>query len=497
MEETKKDDSYTHILKYTGIFGGVQGLNILIGIVRNKLVAMILGPEGMGLMSLFNSTIKLVSDSTNLGISMSAVREISEAYEQGNEEKVQHIIKLVRVWSLLTALLGMFLCVALSPLLNKWTFNWGDHTIHFIFLSPVVALTAIMGGELAILKGTRKLKHLAVLSVYGVLGALVTSTPLYYIWKEKAIVPSLIIVALVQLLFAILYSYRIFPLHLQFRRKLIGEGMGMAKLGVAFVAAGILGSGAEFLIRTYLNNAGGLWHVGLYNAGYMMTMTYAAMVFQAMETDYYPRLSSIKGIGEKLNLVVNRQVEVSLLLVSPLLVLFLVGLPILLPLLYSGKFLPVMGMMKLAILAMYVRAVVLPIEYIALSKGDSKAYLLQELVYDAIVVVCVTVGYHIYGLVGTGVGLLFSGIIGLLFDLIFCRIKYKFHLSRNVILYGAIHVPIGLCTYLMSLSIHGFLYWLLGILLIVASFAVTIQILHSKSHLWESLMAKVTGKLRK
>ena len=62
----KKTDSYGHILRYTGLFGGVQGINILVGVVRNKLVAMILGPEGMGLISLFNSTLKLMSDSTNL-----------------------------------------------------------------------------------------------------------------------------------------------------------------------------------------------------------------------------------------------------------------------------------------------------------------------------------------------------------------------------------------------------------------------------------------------
>ena len=61
----KKTDSYNHILRYTGLFGGVQGLNILVGVVRNKLVAMILGPDGMGLISLFNSTLKLMSDSTN------------------------------------------------------------------------------------------------------------------------------------------------------------------------------------------------------------------------------------------------------------------------------------------------------------------------------------------------------------------------------------------------------------------------------------------------
>ena len=119
MEKIKKDDSYAHILKYTGVFGGVQGLNILVGIVRNKLVAMILGPAGMGLMSLFNSTIKLISDSTNLGIPMSAVREISDAYENGDMHKIEHIVKLIRVWSFLTAVLGMMVCIVMSPLLNK------------------------------------------------------------------------------------------------------------------------------------------------------------------------------------------------------------------------------------------------------------------------------------------------------------------------------------------------------------------------------------------
>ena len=82
MEKKEHTDSYSHILKYTGLFGGIQSLNILISLVRNKFVALILGPEGMGLISLFNSTIKLVSDSTNLGISMSGLREISETYEQ-------------------------------------------------------------------------------------------------------------------------------------------------------------------------------------------------------------------------------------------------------------------------------------------------------------------------------------------------------------------------------------------------------------------------------
>ncbi len=496
MEKIEKDDSYSHILKYTGIFGGVQGLNIMVGIIRNKLVAMILGPSGMGLMSLFSSTIKLVSDSTNLGISMSAVREISEAYGQGDDDRVNHIVKLVRTWCLLTALLGVFVCVAFSPLLNKWTFTWGDHTLHFVLLSPVVAMGAIVGGELAILKATRQLRHLAVLSVYAVVGALVTSVPLYYVWRERAIVPSLVIIALVQLVFTVAYSYRLFPLRISRERRAIGEGMGMVRLGVAFVLAGILGSGAEFAIRSYLNNVGDLEAVGLYNAGYMMTMTYAGMVFQAMETDYFPRLSSVRGVGESLHLVVNRQVEVSLLLVSPLLVFFMVGAPILLPLLYSGKFLPMMGMMKITVLAMYFRAVALPVEYISLSKGDSKSYLFVELVYDVLIVVFVVVGYERLHLLGTGIALLVAGVANLLFVLAYMWRRYRYHLSREVLLYAGIQFPLGVVAYLSTLAFTGAYYWAAGLLLGFVSLGVSIQVLRSKSHLWERIIVKIRKRLR-
>ena len=104
MGKREKSKDYSHVLKYTGLFGGVQGVNILVGIARNKLVAEILGPAGMGLISLFNSTINLISNSTNLGISMSAVKSISEAYDNKDEEKMRRIISMVRAWSILTRL---------------------------------------------------------------------------------------------------------------------------------------------------------------------------------------------------------------------------------------------------------------------------------------------------------------------------------------------------------------------------------------------------------
>ncbi len=495
MENREKDDSYSHILKYTSLFGGVQGLGILVGIVRNKLVALILGPDGMGLVSLFNSTVKLVSDSTNFGLSLSAVKNLSEAYDTGDEARVRHVVRLVRSWSLLTALLGVFVCVALSPLLNKWTFSWGDHTLHFVLLSPVIGLMAITSGETAILKAVRQLRPLAFISLCCVFLALLCSVPIYYEFGQAGIVPSLVLFALAQCLATLVFSFRLYPPSFSLSRQLLGEGGSMVRLGIAFVLAGILGSGAEFVVRSYLNTSGQLTAVGLYNAGYVMTMTYAGMVFSAMETDYFPRLSGIPTLGPRLNQVVNHQMEVSLLLVAPLLVLFVVFLPVLLPLLYSGRFLPILGMMKVVVLAMYFRALTLPVEYIALSRSDSHAYLLLEAIYDVAFTLLVILGYRYLSLWGTGVGLLAASVINFVLVMAYSRWRYHFVASREVKIYALLQIPLGLLAYVETCFLDGWRYWVAGILLAALSLSISVAVFHAKSNLWQALKEGFMGRL--
>ena len=96
MEENRQITTDHTILKYTGIFGGLQGLTILIGIIRNKLVALILGPQGVGLISLFNSTINFMLTCTNLGLPTSSVKTLSEAYDTNNRSRLHDQINLIR-----------------------------------------------------------------------------------------------------------------------------------------------------------------------------------------------------------------------------------------------------------------------------------------------------------------------------------------------------------------------------------------------------------------
>lgn len=494
MKSDETEQNYGHILKYTGIFGGVQGLNILIGLVRNKVVASLLGPAGMGLVSLFNTTVNFVSQATNLGISFSAVRHVSELFDTGDEERIAHFIKVVRVWSLLTALLGMFVCMVAGPLLSEYTFAWGDHTLHFVMLAPAVGLTAICGGETAILKGARKLRPLAMVQLTMAFLSLIITVPIYYIFDQTGIVPVMVLMALASLLLTLRYSYRIYPLQLRGSRGILGEGMEMVRLGVAFVMAGVLGSGAEMLVRSYLNVHGDLDMLGLYNAGFMLTMTYAGTVFSAMETDYFPRLSAIGDNVEELNTVVNRQSEVTLLIVSPMLPALMLFLPILIPILFRSDFLPVVAMAQVILLSMYVRAVYLPMAYITLAKGESVHYLLLEAAYDILLVIFVIVGYQNWGLTGTGFAVALANVCDILMAYAYTSIRYHLRISSAVIWTMAIQLPLGIGVYILTFVDNALLYWGLGSLLCLVSLFVSVYILHQKSSLWSALKHKYLSK---
>lgn len=465
----ENDELYSHVLKFTGLFGGVQGLNVLIGLVRNKFVALLLGPGGMGLVSLFNTTVQLISQATHLGISFSAVRHISEYYDAENTEKVAHYVKVVRGWCLLTALVGMLVCVVLGPFLSSATFSWGDHTLHFVLLAPAIGMIAITGGETAILKGQRKLGALALVQIVAALASLVISIPIYYFFWQAGIVPVIVLMAFVTMCATLWFSLRLFPLQFGGTYGILGEGMEMVRLGVAYTLAAVIGTASEMLIRSYLNVVGDLDVLGLYNAGYMLTITYAGMVFSAMETDYYPRLSAVQHDIQATNETVNRQMEVSLLLVSPMLAALIIALPVVVPLLFSQEFLPVVGMAQVAALAMYMKVLTLPVAYITLARGYSLSYLFLETSYFVAFVILIFFGYRYWGLFGTGVAITLAHVFEFLLVNAYAYKKYGYRSSATVYGYAIVQGALGLLAYILTLVADGYLYWAVGALIVMLS----------------------------
>lgn len=475
----KSKDDYSHILKYTGLFGGIQLLSILIGILKNKLVALMLGPAGFGLISLFNSIVNIVSNSTSLGLSMSAVRNISEVHEKAGRSAVEHEIAQVRTWCLFTVVVGILACAVFSRILNDLAFASGDYTFQIACLSPVVGMMAVTGCELAVLKATRHLRKIALISVFNMGAALFISVPVYYIWGADGIVPCIIVLALAQMLTTVFCSYRLYPLKLLPDYRQMKSGLPMVRLGLAFVLTSILTCGTEFAIRAYINNVSSLDTVGLYSAGYTIVMVYGGMVFTAMETDYYPRLSAI-GDKEKFRETVNKQSEASLLFVAPMLTALIVFVPVLLPLLYSDKFAPVIPMIQIAVLALYVRAVKLPVSYISLAKGNSWLFFVVDVQYALMIIVASVLGFRTNGLTGMGWAITTVGILDYFVILFLMWRVYGFVISGRVVKYLMSQYPLGCMALLSTVLFRGWAYWAYGLAVVLTSLSVSLYLLRGK-----------------
>lgn len=410
--EAEGNYGYRHILKYTSIFGSVQGLNIVAALIRNKFAALFLGPAGMGLASLLTVTMNFLSQTAGMGLSLSATRYFSAYYDKGNQQRIDHLVKVIRVWCLLASLLG----ILLSLIAGYWT------------MAPAVAVTIIGGGEMSILKGARRLRSLAVIQTIAAIASVVISVPLYWKFGQDAIVAVINLMAFATMLPVIYASYRLFTPRFSFTHQVMGEGVSMLRLGVAFTLAAMAGSGAELFIRRWLEMESGLGDVGLYNAGYLLTVTYMGVVFAAMDNDYYPRLSAVSEAKET-NTLVNRQMEVLLWLVTPFLALMILCLPWLVPLLLSSNFSPIVMMAQIAAVSLVFKAATLPVAYITLARGRSVAYLICESAYYMVFVPLVIVGYRKWGVTGTGVAILIAHVFDFLMIHLYAYHAFGYRLS--------------------------------------------------------------------
>jgi O-antigen/teichoic acid export membrane protein len=420
-------------LKYTGLLGSVQFLNILISIVRNKAAAVLIGPVGMGLADLYFRAIELLGNSTNFGLGFSAVRRLAPLCEQGNLRALKLQSQIIRTMIFWAALLGAIVTIVLSPALSLWLFHDTSHALSICALAPAVAFSTLTSGEVAILRGTSRLKAIASTSALVAGCTLLFALVIYSIWGISGVIPVLLLTTLATFLLHLRVSTRQFPYHISpFRFRVLRSGRPLIQLGAAYVGAGILGSGTEMLIRaTVVNSENGLYAAGLYAAGLTLTVSYARMIFVAMDADYFPRLSAAAQDISRQNLTVNSQIHVLSLLMAPFLIILAISLPLVVRLLYSAEYLPVMPMVWAALPFMYFKSIYSPIAYLSLAHGDSRVYFVMELLYDVVFAAAVVVGYQYYGLLGAGIGLSLANLADLLLLSLFYRKKYQFRFTRQ------------------------------------------------------------------
>lgn len=159
---TQNTNSYGQILKSTTLVGGSQVINILLGIIRTKFLAVLLGPAGIGLMGLFTAVTGIMGAVSSMGIGASGVRQIAEAAGTGDEIRIGRTIVTLRRSAIVLGLLGMLLMITFCAPISRFTFGSAEYGWPIALLSVTIFLSAVSGGQTALVQGMRRIADLAL-----------------------------------------------------------------------------------------------------------------------------------------------------------------------------------------------------------------------------------------------------------------------------------------------------------------------------------------------
>lgn len=464
---------YGRVVKYLGLLGGAQGLSLLVNLLRNKIASTLLGAVGLGLIGLYNRTVQMFSDCTNLSLSYSAIRKLSDTYENATAEDLAHYVKVTRSIALLTGIVGMLLFVMFSPLVMKYISDGSDYSSwYFVALSPVVLFLAVSGGEVAVLRGVRQLNSLAIYTLWSSFVALLVAVPVYFFFGVAGILPSILIIALLQMLGVLYNSVRLFEYKVApFSLRLLRDGVEMLKLGAGYIYTTILTSCSVWMIYSMISNIGGDAELGLFSSGYLLLSMLPSVLFAALDSEYYPRLSGAFGNVKVRNTMVNEQIEVHLLVQTPIILAAVAVLPFLFPILYSGEFLPAVAMTRFAMFGLLFHILTYPISFMPLSKGDVLVFILQETVYNVANVTLVIIAYRFWGLEGVGIALLLARMLDLTVAFSISYFRYGFRLSPCSLGYAFASLAFAVMAFCSVFCMHGLLSWICSSVVVLMSVA--------------------------
>lgn len=437
--------SYKQILKSTFVMGGSSVISTLLGILRTKVLALIIGPAGLGLTGICMSTISMGTAICGMGIGESGVRQIAAAMESGDRTRISRTVLSVKRSALIYGIAGSCLLLIFCNPVGLLTFGGPDHALDLALLTFAIFLGAISGGQLALIQGMRRIGDLAKISIFGALWGTLFSIPVVYLLGEKGVSSFLLIATAMTLLTSWWYSRKLDTPKVDASwRTSLSDSKPLLRLGFAFMSASLMIFGITYILRVLVLHYHGMAAAGIYQAAAMLSSVYVGIILRAMLTDFYPRLTAAANDPEKLKSLVNHQIEVGVLLAVPGILATMTLAPFVILLFYTPEFLPSIELLRWQILGVFLQVISWPMGFILRAKGNGRLFFWTEVFANGTHLILAWTGIVYVGLTGIGMAFFLMNLLyGALIFLIVCK-HYEFIFSeKNVQLLSVLGLAVG------------------------------------------------------
>jgi antigen flippase len=402
-EDVSLQQSYKQIARATTILGGSSIINIALRILKTKVLAILVGPSGIGLLGIYTLLMDVVGVVATLGVDSSGVKQVAEASGKGNTEQIARTIHAVRWLALLSGVSGMIIVILLSPLISQWMFHNDEHVADVVMLSLVVVIGTLMSGEIVLIQGLRRLGDLAKANILGAALGAFLSILICFVWGIGGVGPSLVAASAAGLLGTWMYSRKVALSQVRMTwSEIKKESVPLLRLGLGIMSSSLIVRATMFLVGVIVVRELDLHAAGLYQAAVTISSVYVGFVLDSMVKDYLPRLSASANNHVACNQLVNEQVEMGMLLAAPGILVTITFAPVILHAFYTSDFVDAFGVLRWQILGVFLQVVSWPLLFVLQAKGRGSLMATVVAVTDLLYISLVYLGIAQFGLVGTG-----------------------------------------------------------------------------------------------
>lgn len=412
--------TFSRILKSNVMLGGAQIATLASAFIRSKIIAIVLGPAGIGLVGVMTAFNGNVSALATWGLGTSGVRLISGT--EGDERLRKQAA--VRKFGLLLAASGLVLTLALFWPITQVTFHDLNYAPEMLIAG--LAVPCLIGSTAwsSLLQARGQVKSLAYLQIGSAVVGLVLGTPLIYLYGTMGIAASMLLAAAAPALATWWIARRVCPpsgaeVMSDDIRALIRLGGGLVFVGLASQVAAY--AVRLIVIRHYESSGGdGLSAAGYYQAAIAIAGSLPAAVFGAMGTDFFPRVAAAKDEDEAQSLS-EKQIEAGLLLALPLLTALLTMGGVGLRLLYDDRFESAEPLLAWMIWGVFLRLLAWPLGYWMLARGSIRTVVIVETASSLVMIILPLLLVPEFGVIGASYAYAISYILYTLVMLIVSR----------------------------------------------------------------------------
>ncbi len=392
---------FARILRSSALMGGAQVIVLAVGFLRAKVVALVLGATGIGLIGVLNSFNGNIASFAGWGLATSGVRTIAAA---GDNEKADKIAAVRRLGYFLSWA-GLFAAVVLFWPLGRATFSSNRYALEMAIAGLAVPCLVASGMWSALLQAMGRVKTLAKIQIIGALGGLTLGVPFIYFLGSEGVALSVFFAAAVPAI-ALWNAARrhcppvMAPANPADLRQLL-------HLGGALMAVGWLAQLSAYVIRLIIVRESGLEAAGYYQAAYALAGSLPGFVFAAMAADFFPRIASARDESAAAD-IAEKQIQAGLLLALPLLAVLLTMGKLCVYLLYARTFDGALSLLPWMIWGVFLRLLAWPLGYWLLARGSARSVILVELFGNVLATLLPWMLLPAFGLEGAAIAFLAS-----------------------------------------------------------------------------------------